>query len=227
MRLSFAIAGMMALAVSAVQASADSVAYSPDNGTYNDLAGQNFSPVGNDGLIFTVGANNITVTALGYFHDGAVHINPVGIYDLSDNALLTSADVTTTSGVAPLPTFDYQAIAPLVLSAGQQYEVVGQEGSADGSVISGQFVVSSADNTNMNPGGGITFDGYRYDYNTSLDLPTTPWPDSYQGPNFQFTVGNNNSNALQTVPLPTSVLGGSTLIGLMFFAKARHRKNMP
>ena len=34
----------------------------------------------------------------------------------------------------------------------------------------------------------ITFDGYKYDYNSTLDLPTISYSPSIFGPNFQYDV---------------------------------------
>src|ERR1017187_6167662 len=51
----------------------------------------------------------------------------------------------------------------------------------------------------------ITFNGYFYDHNPTLDLPATPYGTAYFGPNFQYVV----------VPEPTSV--GCFLLGLGVF----------
>lgn len=215
MRLSCAcIAGIAALAAAAGQSSADTVAFSPSGGsimtTYND--------VGNDGLKFTVGNSNITVTSLGYFHDGTVHTNPVGIYQFSGGSLVAQANVTTTNGAVAGASFDYQSISPIVLLANTTYELVGQENYTNTSDISGQYV-TTANAAHMNPASGITFDGYYYDYNGSLDLPGIAYGNSYQGPNFQFEISPAGGPA--AVPVPASAFGGSALLGLLFFAKRR------
>src|SRR5579872_1418415 len=79
------------------------------------------------GEIFTVGPQNITVTALGAYDaggdgfvtDGGI---PVGIFRESDNALLASTNVV--SGDPLSDNFRYAAISPLVLLSGTSYRVV-------------------------------------------------------------------------------------------------------
>jgi hypothetical protein len=185
----------------------------------------NYYPIGNDGLVFTVGDTPISVTALGYFHDGTVHANPVGIFDLSNDQLVTPETyVTTTAGLLPIPSFDYTTISPVTLAADHQYEVVGFEDTvvADASIsaISAQYESYLAD---ANPAPGITLNSYMYDYNTSFDLttlPGTPYDPAYFGPNFEFTVGDLSSDI--PVPAPSTIFGFGSILclcGLTFVAR--------
>jgi hypothetical protein len=82
------------------------------------------------GEVFTVGPNDITVTALGAYDAGLNGFLtpsesggiPAGIYNETTNALLASTNVLGTDPLANH--FRFHAIAPLVLLAGQTYRVV-------------------------------------------------------------------------------------------------------
>jgi hypothetical protein len=218
------------LIVGAAEVRADSVAFSPTGGTFNTAS---FNQIGNDGFSFTVGSLPIAVTSLGYFHDGTVHSNPVGIYDVSTQSLVVSTVVTTTSSALGVPSFDYQSIAQTVLTPGHSYEVVGFEGGT-GSQIYAQYT-TAGDASHLNPASGISFGKYFYDFNGSLDLPSygnnvgdsnpygvSPDGSSYMGPNFQFEILGGGSTA---VPLPASLWGGGALLaGTAVVRKARARR---
>ncbi|MGA3268727.1 MAG: hypothetical protein ABSE16_18145 [Verrucomicrobiota bacterium] len=164
---------------------------------------------GNDGEFFTP-TENISVTALGYVAPGTGG-NLVGIFDVASDTLLTSTTVTTSDPVVPLVNgFYYQSIAPLMLTAGVQYAVVGffADNGALGYDVNGSMDADPA----------ITFDGYKYDYtaeaggsSVGLDLPTIGYSPPIEGPNFQFDV----------VPVPeaSTMIAGALLI-LPFGASA-------
>ena len=159
---------------------------------------------------------------MGYYVDGLAHQDEVGIYQVSNESLLVSTLVTVTATgdgnpTANPPVFDYASIAPVTLSAGTEYVVVGFEAYN----LAGQYVTADG---NVDAAAGIVFNGYAYDYNSDLDIPTISYDPGYFGPNFQFTFASSNTNIV--VPLPASALGGSALLGLMFVVKARSRKNV-
>jgi hypothetical protein len=193
------VAGLLSMAGTAM---ADTAAFSPTGGTYESNIGSG----GNDGLFFTVGASPILVTALGYFHDGGVHTNSVGIFRVSDNALMGSTSVTTTSGSAPLPSFDY-ASTSISLAANTSYVVVGHYW---------YDILANYTTNNLGTAAGITYDGYKYDTSSTLGVPSIGYSPAYIGPNFQF----------QLVPLPAAAIsGGATLASVGALALIRRRRN--
>ena len=145
--------------------------------------------VGNDGLFFTPNVN-ILVTALGYIAP-QVGGNQVGIFNVTANTLLVSTTVTTSDPMAG--GFYYDSIAPLALTAGVQYAVVG-------------LWLSPPNGSNANGGVGaaseITFNGYKYNGNNYLSLPDTGYVPAIFGPNFQFSA----------VPEPTTMVAGALLL---------------
>ncbi|MEX0677087.1 MAG: PEP-CTERM sorting domain-containing protein [Pirellulales bacterium] len=79
------------------------------------------------GEIFTVGAQDLTVTALGAYDDsGDGFITgggiPVGIFKESDASLLVSTFVQSTDPFSA--DYRYASITPIVLQSGEQYRVV-------------------------------------------------------------------------------------------------------
>ncbi len=214
---SIVIAGIMALAVTAGRTSANTVGFSPDGGGFSTDIGS----VGNDGFYFTP-TSNIFVTQLGYFQDGLTHQSQVGIYQVSTDALMISTSVNVTPTINNIPPssaiFSYTDVSATELFAGTQYAVVGLEPSN----LAGEYVTGI---DHMNPAAGITFNGYFYDYNNVLDLPTNPYNAAYFGPNFQFsTTSNPSPNAASSVPLPASAMSGLAMLGLMLAARMRRRK---
>jgi hypothetical protein len=166
-------------------AKADTIAFSP-------TLSLNGSGVGNDGFFFTP-TTAISVTSLGYVDCGFSVGHDVGLYDVSTSTLLWS---TTVTGSSTLDSgFRYDLITPVSLTAGNEYAVVGTQVTADSNWTAGSLGVAAE----------ITFNGYFYDYNPTLDLPATPYGTAYFGPNFQYVV----------VPEPTSV--GCFLLGLGVF----------
>jgi hypothetical protein len=100
--------------------------------TQNDYAGTL-------GTNFTVGANPLTVTSLGYFDgpnsstsltgDGLLGSHQVGIFDAS-GALVTSATVPAGGGTLS-GEFRYVSVTPVTLAANTNYTVGGQVTVAD------------------------------------------------------------------------------------------------
>jgi hypothetical protein len=131
--------------------------------------------VGNDGFFFTP-TTAISVTELGYVDCGFSVGHDVGLYDVSTSTLLAGATITGSSTLDS--GFYYNLIAPVMLTAGNEYAVVGTQVEADNNW--------TADSLSVAP--EITFDGYEYDKNTALDLPTIPYETAYFGPNFQYEV---------------------------------------
>jgi hypothetical protein len=175
-------------------AQADIVAFAPV-----DLLPISGEPQGSDGLFFTPTAN-IYVTALGYVDPGSSAGNPVGLYDVLTSTLLASATITSSSPADG--SFLYEPITPVMLTAGDEYALAG-------------FYTPSTGATGYTVGGSvgaapdITFDGYKYDYNSTLDLPTISYSPSIFGPNFQY--------AAVAVPVPepttmTIIIAGALLL---------------
>ena len=158
-------------------------------GGANWSVGTQTATVGNDGLFFTVNTA-ISVDALGYYHDGAAHTNAVGLFRVSDGALLASADVVTTalplSGVA----YDWVNITPISLSPGSEYAVVGLMGIGQTAEY-----VTAASVGNMGTGPEISFTGYKYNYASSLSLPASSDSMAYVGPNFTYSIPTSGSTA--------------------------------
>ncbi|HEY2839629.1 MAG TPA: PEP-CTERM sorting domain-containing protein [Pirellulales bacterium] len=180
-------------------------------------AGLAYQSYGNDGFVFTPSVN-IMVTALDYYlspfapENGTalVDSHPVGIYSTSNpNALLTSAMVGPGSGPivnggAGYSSFVPQAITPIELLAGQSYMLSGTSTLSENE-NGGLYYNAGIPLGNLVPGPEITVNAYFYDYNLSLDYPTTPYATGFVGPNFQYTI------VPSPVPEPTS--GALLLIG--------------
>jgi hypothetical protein len=161
------------------------------------------------GIDFTVGASNLTVSALGYYDDalnGFVNNHEVGIYN-STGTLLASTTVTSADPLTGY--FRYDSITPIVLLAGQTYRVVG---------------VSHTDLYTWNDPGfaslaGITYLGDTYDLGTTLFDPTGQFhndeTDGFWGPNL--LVGTSVVSAPEPGSIGLLVLGlaGLALCGWM------------
>ncbi|PKG81357.1 PEP-CTERM sorting domain-containing protein [Colwellia sp. 75C3] len=110
------------------------------------------SPIGDTygnlsyGEIFTVGSQDLTVTALGaYDHDqdGFLTIGgiQVGLYLESDGSLLTSASVQSSDALDGL--FRFSDIANLTLLSGEQYRIVADTGLDQYNVAEGSATFDS------------------------------------------------------------------------------------
>ncbi len=179
-------------------AKADSMAFTPP--VLNSFGGE---PTGNDGEFFTP-TISIWVTALGYVNPGSSVGNEVGLYDVSTTTLLASTTITSSSTLSG--SFLYQTIAPVLLTAGNEYAVSGLYTTGDGAIgytaDSGVGVASE-----------ITFDGYKYDSSSSLDLPTILYTPPIFGPNFEYvpvpeptTMTIMIASALMLLPLKVSTV---------------------
>ncbi len=153
------------------------------------------------GEIFTVGDSNVVVTAIGAFDadlDGFVSNSiPVGIYRESDDALLSSTSVTSSSSL--IGHYRYQDIAPLILLANTRYRAV---------AVNLDDLYNLTPPTTVNP--LINWDGYGYCQTTTLTSC-----DDFTGSQFTW-MGNFlvDSSVPTTVPEPASIiLIGSGLVG--------------
>lgn len=110
-----------------------------------DTAGISFTSPGttfNNGFGFSVGfsftaTSAVTIDAVGYFDEGSLQkSHTVGIYDSTGN-LLASAAITggTLTGF-----FDYVSIAPLTLTAGDTYQIMGNSGLVDPYTLIGRLL---------------------------------------------------------------------------------------
>lgn len=153
------------------------------------------------GTIFTVGANNVTVSSLGAFdsyHDGFVsNAIQVGIFDESSHALLASANVVSSDAL--VGDYRYSAISNLNLTSGTQYRLVAVSGSDNYS-----YYGTSYDNSAFN------INGYGYGYGTNLT-------NSFSNPNTEADYGMANFQFnVAAVPEPETyamLLVGLGLIG--------------
>ncbi len=152
-------------------ARADTTAFTPP--VLNSFGGE---PTGNDGMFFTP-TISIWVTALGYVNPGSSVGNEVGLYGVSTATLLASITVTSSSTLSG--NFLYQPIAPVLLTAGNEYAVAGL-------YTAGDDAIGYTADSGVGATPDITFDGYEYDSSSSLDLPTIPYATPIFGPNFQY-----------------------------------------
>jgi hypothetical protein len=177
---------------------------------YSDPAGQGTQNwYGNLALTFDVNAP-ITVNALGVYNASGTGLitGPIDIeiYDLTTSSVV--AGVTIFSGQYTPQGYDvFQAITPVTLAAGDQYEVdaVGfgtpdQNGNLNTGSSTGPIL--------NNLGGAITFTGAAWDYSTTLDQPTTcdtcqtgaAQNSQFDAGTFEATVPEGGSKLLYLVP---------------------------
>ena len=168
-------------------AKADTIAFSPTG--LSLISGE---PAGNDGLFFTP-TTSIFITSLGYVDCGFSVGHMVGLYDVSTPTLLASTTVTGSSIFSS--NFRYNLITPVSLTAGHQYAIVGTFTPGTGPDKGYQAVSAGA-------AAQITYQGYKYDTSSTLDLPTISYSSPIFGPNFQF------------VPVPEPATAGYFLLGL-------------
>jgi hypothetical protein len=163
------------------------------------------------GEIFTVGAQSLSVTALGAYDqggDGFVTAGgiPVGIFRESDHALLVSTLVT--SGNTLSANFRYATISPLTLLSGVSYRVVAVNES-DNYNLDSSFSVDPA----------ITRSGFGYCQTsvlTSCDVFTGNSP--VWMANFQFSPAGQAQ-----VPEPLSVALTGTGLAALGIIRARRK----
>jgi hypothetical protein len=150
------------------------------------------------GELFTVGASNIEVTALGaYDNNGDGFVSgrvPVGIYRESDDALLAS---TTVNSADPLiGHYRFASITPLVLVANTAYRVVGVN-------LDDQYNITTGTPNSVDP--RITWNSYGYCAATVLTSC-----DSFTGTDRSWFANFQIDSAGSAVPEPMSL----TLVGL-------------
>lgn len=174
-----------------IEAEADTIAFSPTS--LSLISGE---PAGNDGLFFTP-TTAIFVTSLGYVNCGFSVGHPVGLYDVTTSTLLASTTITGSSIFNS--NFRYNLITPVTLTAGHQYAIVGTYTPGTGPDTGYQAASAGA-------AALITYQGYKYDTHSTLDLPTTSYSSPIFGPNFQF------------VPVPEPATFAGFLLGLGFLA---------
>jgi hypothetical protein len=194
----FALALIGVLGVS--RAIADTLAFTPSGSIISCNADpscgdrNNINPV-NLGLVFTANTN-ISVVALGFYltaDDTAPET--VGLYDSSQNLLAAVRVLLSDPSVSG---YLFHSIAPLALTAGQQYTVVAFTGFNDWSYAS---IAPNQDAT-------VTYNFHDAVYTSSLAFPTNTvnaagGPNgTYYGPNFQ----------IASVPVPVA---GAGLPGLL------------
>lgn len=188
----------LAVGLSAPAAAADTIVFAPSGGLVVDH--DPGSPV-NLGNVFTTSAAG-RVTSLGFYTPTNLvgGGETVGLFD-STGTLLASTFVAVS--VNTPGQYFFQSIAPVLLTAGQQYTVVnfvGQNGWAYGSVTST----------------GVNFDYNSYAYGTALAFTTSTGGSgpAYLGPNL--TIG--------AVPEPATWAMMLTGFGLIGMAKRRRQK---
>ena len=158
-------------------AQADIIAFTPP--VLNSFGSE---PTGNDGEFFTP-TTPISVTALSYVEPGSSAGNPVGLYNVLTETLLASATITSSSTASAF--FLYEPITPVTLTAGDEYVVAGLFTPDTGDI---GYNVGTSTAYNMGAAPDITFDGYKYNDNSTLELPTTSYSPPIVGPNFQYDV---------------------------------------
>jgi hypothetical protein len=174
---------------------------------------------GNDGFLFTP-TTNLIVDELDYYvspFNSDLMISPhgVAIYSVSDTSTPLVQTVifnngTIVSGGAGSSSFESVAVAPTLLTAGDEYMLAGfstpddfeNGGDPYGNGIPlGSLVVSNA-----------TLSGYYYDYSGVLDYPTTPYPTAFVGPNFE--AGVVQTSAVPEISTWAMMLIGFGLVGM-------------
>jgi hypothetical protein len=187
--------------------------------------------VGSSGIaptqILTVGwefsvSTPINVLSLGVLGKAGSFNTPheVGIFRVSDGALLTSTVVTNASALDTLSSFRYQSVTSTLLSAGENYRI-GALFTPGASAITDRY---SIDCTSFVNAGAITYVGGRFLPSSVLSNPTSVDPDplakSYFSANFRF-----EPVSATTAPEPGTLaliaVGG---VGLATRLRLRRRK---
>jgi hypothetical protein len=157
------------------------------------------------GEVFTVGAQNLSLSALGAYDAGGNGFVtpggvPVGLYDYATGVLLTSTTVNNSSTLEG--TFRFASASPVTLQSGHQYEVVS---------VNLSDLYNKASGVTVSP--LVVDNGFRYTLGSSL---------AFQGAGAAFTgtntlwMPNLQVAAIPTAaPLPSAAWGGIALIALL------------
>jgi hypothetical protein len=188
---------ILSLGAPAVRADTAAVSFTNPGTTLNNGLGYSL------GYSFTA-TNSVTIDELGYFDEGTLQeSHTVGIYDSASN-LLASATITggTLTGF-----FDYVSIAPLTLTAGNTYQIMGNSGFID------PYAYNPVD---FSTASGITFNNDQYTPGNTLAF----------GLNFEGVTGFFGPNFLETAPTPepgTLALFGTGLFGMVGMIRRKLR----
>jgi len=199
-------------------AAAPTTAVSFDSSSLNAV-GPQFSL----GFTFTVGADALNVTSVGYLNDGATGANAihqVQFYQITSGdvanptagtaVLASPASVTTTGGSAANNTFSFAALAsPVTLMANKAYEIVAND--------NGNGAGANAVNSVFS---GITYGNATFKYASTPDFNPNTFTNNnigHFGPNFQY-------GAPSPVPEASSMVGFGLMLVLGGVAAAAKRK---
>jgi hypothetical protein len=172
---------------------------------------------GNDGLFFTPKVA-ITVKSLGYLDCGFVTSHPVALFDATSQQILAMVTITAGSGGSAVAGFRYESLStPVTLTAGKQYALVGLN----------PFVPNNTDigieSTQVNPDQNLIFDGYRYNYDSTLTFPTISYPSAIAMTNMQYDLGGVSVSSV--IPEPMTGMSIPTLYaGLGMGGRGRGRR---
>ncbi len=171
---------------------------------------------------FTIGfefttTTSLLVSSLGVYdhdQDGLAGSHQVGIWRVSDQALLTSSTVTTTSALDGL--FRYESVAPITLPAGNTYRI-----GALYTVAVGDFYLAEANfggytvasGLTFNRPNGAVFDTLGFAYPTQIAISR----DGHFSANFKFT---SSAAAPEPGSLALLGLGGVFVLGVVRRRKA-------
>jgi len=194
---------------------------------------------GTMGFSFTVGSQNIEVSALGYYDgpnsdaanvagytpDGLLNAHQVGIFDSAGN-IVSGLDVTVPSGTSGTVVGEYRYVTlttPVILEAGESYTIGGQVTTTD--------LTTSGDVFRDNSGGSFTV--------SSLDVAVAANNLAYSGPpeNPNFADGvfqapnaisdgygaGNFLYSVVAVPEPSTYALMGIGLGLLFVMQRHHR----
>ena len=209
-----ALATATALSIGYSTQAAAAVALTFTGGTpTSDFANRTF------GYDFTVGAEDIVVSALGFWDqdsDGLFEDHQVGIWNSDGSTLLASTTIAAGTGSVLDSGFRFENIANLTLSAGTNYLIGAFNGTTGNDQVT-RFATATADPA-------ITLGSTRFDlaFDGSFSAPIgsqgVGFDDGYFGPNFQ----------LAAVPEPATwafmILGFGAIGGAMRRQKNTARK---